>query len=98
MFLIQSPMVLSGPVDVGLCQYVVDQVECAVCVFYAAVTESIEWEAGPRMAMHDMFPLFKYVTGQHGPGPPTTKTNTNINCSSSWSQTVKNMVFFGLKL
>ena len=46
------------------------------------------------MAMHDMFPLFKYVTGQHGPGPPTRKTNTNINCSSSWSQTVKNMVFF----
>ena len=41
-----------------------------------------------------MFPLFKYVTGQHGPGPPTRKTNTNINCSSSWSQTVKNMVFF----
>ena len=45
------------------------------------------------MAMHDMFPLFKYVTGQHGPGPPTRKTNTNINCSSSWSQTVKTMFF-----
>ena len=65
-----------------------------MCVFYAAVTESSEWEAGPRMAMHDMFPLFKYVTGQHGPGPPTRKTNTNINCSSSWSQIVKTMFFW----
>ena len=32
----------SGPVDVGLCQYAVDQVVCVVCVFYAAVTESSE--------------------------------------------------------